>query len=405
MTRSGSGSKTAMPIHFSIYYHAPENQEYLRQIIDASGTGQLVETTDLAHLPTHAANGTQVVFLEYQENDPELDHWIEKTAANPKSPAIFLYVKEVSTHSLWKALRLGVKECFTYPIQEEEFQQAVRRLLARTEAGKDTAKLTRTISFLGCKGGVGTTFLVANMMSLVAQAHRGKVLAVDLDLGFGQLNYFFDIHPEHTLTEVVENLERLDKNYLRTILYPIRDNCFLLPAPGRLEEAEAINAGHLEKIIHYLRENLGFRWILIDCGHHFDEIALKTLELSETLILVTAQSIPALSNAKKMLTILNLLELKGLEVEVLVNFWDRQNDLTLSDVESFLGKAVAGTITYDRKQASASLNEGKPLVEVSPRHPISGDLRLLAETLARQDTPEETNGSGWKWFQGLWRKR
>ena len=56
-----------------------------------------------------------------------------------------------------------------------------------------------------------------------------------------------------------------------------------LPAPARLEEAETINAGHLEKIIRYIKENLGFRWILIDCCHQFDEITLKALELSDIL--------------------------------------------------------------------------------------------------------------------------
>ena len=149
-----------------------------------------------------------------------------------------------------------------------------------------------------------------------------------------------------------------------------------LPAPARLEEAETINAGHLEKIIGYLKENLGFRWILIDCCHQLDEITLKALELSESLMLVTAQSIPALSNAKKMLDILDLLELKELEVEVWVNYWDRQHELTVADVENFLGKKIAGTITCDYKQASFSINEGKLLVETSPRHPICRRLEI-----------------------------
>jgi pilus assembly protein CpaE len=394
-----------MSTQFSIYYNSLENKEYLRQIIEASGVGRLVTSNDLAHLPAQAANGTDVVLLEYQENNPELDRWIEKTAANPKSPPIFLYFQEISTNNVWKALRLGAKECFTFPIQEEDFQQAVKRIMARTEVRKGPGKPTQIISFLGCKGGVGTSFLVANTASLLAQERGGKVLVVDLDLGFGQLNYFFDVHPEHTLTEVVENLERLDKNYLQSILYPISDNCYLLPAPARLEEAEVINAGHLEKIIHYLEETMGFRWILIDCCHQFNEIGLKALELSETLMLVTAQSIPALSNAKKMLDILNLLELKGLEVEVWVNYWDRQHQLTLPEVESFLGKAIAGTITCDYQQAGFSINEGKLLVEASPRHAICGDLKLLSGKISHPDTPEQTNGSGWKWFQRLWNKK
>ena len=116
-----------MSTQFGIYYDSLEHKEYLRQIIEASDTGTLVESNDLAHLPNEAAPGIDVVFLEYQENNPELDHWIERIAVNPRSPAVFLYFREISTNNLWKALRLGAKECFSFPIQEEDFQQAVKR--------------------------------------------------------------------------------------------------------------------------------------------------------------------------------------------------------------------------------------------------------------------------------------
>ena len=221
-----------MSTQFSIFYNSPENKEYLRQIIEASGNGKLVEINDLAHLPAQEVNGSDVVVLEYQENNPELDQWIEKIAANPRSPAIFLYFKEISTNNLWKAIRLGAKECFTYPIQAEDFQQAIKRIVARTEVKKGLAKPSQIISFLGCKGGIGTSFLVANLASLLAQKRRGKVLVVDLDLGFGQINYFFDVHPEHTLVEVIENIERLDVNYLQNIFCHIGDNLYLLPGAG-----------------------------------------------------------------------------------------------------------------------------------------------------------------------------
>ena len=221
-----------MSTQFSIYYDSLENKEYLRKIIEASGTGKLVESNDLAHLPPQGVNGVDVVFLEYQENNPELDHWIERIAVNPRNPAIFLYFKEISTKNLWKAIRLGAKECFTYPIQAEDFHQALKRIMARTEVRKGPASPTQIISFLGCKGGIGTSFLVANLASLLAQERRGKVLVVDLDLGFGQLNYFFDVHPEHTLIELIENLERLDVNYLQNIFCPISDNCYLFAGAG-----------------------------------------------------------------------------------------------------------------------------------------------------------------------------
>jgi pilus assembly protein CpaE len=394
-----------MSTQFGIYYNSPENKEYLRKIIEASDTGKLVESNDLAHLPSEPTPGIDVVFLEYQENNPELDHWIERIAVDPRSPAIFLYFREISTNNLWKALRLGAKECFSFPIQEEDFQQAVKRLAARLEVSKVQVKPTRITSFLGCKGGIGTSFLVANLASLIAKERRGKVLVIDLDLGFGQLNYFFDIHPEHTLAELIDNLDRLDNNYLQNIFYPVSDTCYLLPAPARLEEAEAINASHLEKIIAYIKHNLGFRWILIDCCHQLDEITMKALEFSESLMLVAGQSIPALSNAKKMLETLNLLELKELAVEVLVNCWDSKHDLGLQEVENFLGKKIVGTIACDYKQASFSVNEGKLLVETSPRHPISLDLQSVAGKVRHEETLENNNGSRWSWLGRLWGKK
>jgi len=38
-----------MSTQFSIYYNSLEHKEYLRQIIEASDTGSLVESHDLAH--------------------------------------------------------------------------------------------------------------------------------------------------------------------------------------------------------------------------------------------------------------------------------------------------------------------------------------------------------------------
>ena len=71
-----------------------------------------------------------VVLLEYQEQNPELNQWIKKTLADPQSPEIFLFGEEMSANRLWQLLRLGVREIFTFPIGEEEFKEAVRRILA-----------------------------------------------------------------------------------------------------------------------------------------------------------------------------------------------------------------------------------------------------------------------------------
>ena len=71
-----------MALHFSIYYHSPENGDRLRQAVASSGVGQLLETEDLAQLPGAGRNGTDVVLLEYQENNPS---WIDGSKPPPRT--------------------------------------------------------------------------------------------------------------------------------------------------------------------------------------------------------------------------------------------------------------------------------------------------------------------------------
>ena len=72
-----------------------------------------------------------MVIVEYQENNSELDRWIQESTANPHGPAIYLYLHEFSLLKLWKAVQLGVKECLSFPVKEEQLQAAVNRLKNR----------------------------------------------------------------------------------------------------------------------------------------------------------------------------------------------------------------------------------------------------------------------------------
>ena len=391
-----------MAIRFSLYYHSKENGEYLQKIINSSRHGMLVDTQSLANLPAHVNSGTDVVFLEYKDEDAKLDRWIEKTASDPKSPSIFLFLHEITTNSLWKALRLGVKECFAFPIRVEEFQEAIDRL-PRPDANLEFAESTRVISFLGSKGGVGNTFLTANVAHLMAQEQKGQVLVMDLDLRYGQLVYFFDVQPKYTVIDVIENFERIDSAYLQSLFHPYDKFLNILPAPVRLEEAEAVTAEHLEKIVRYLKNIRLFRWILLDCCHQMDEVTLKALELSDDIMLVTSPSIPALSNAKKLLELLNLLDLGGVKSEIILNSWQKRGDLGESEVVGFLGREITSKITFDSMQVGRAINEGRPLGEMAPRHPVSQELKAVATRLLGHDS-SQGNGSGLGWIKRLVRK-
>ncbi len=391
-----------MALHFKIFYHSQEHGDHLRQVIDASGSGRLVEVDDLSHLPMASRTGTDVFLLEYQEDNPQLDQWIEATASDPDNPAVFLVFSEISTVHLWKALHLGVKECFTLPVQPQEFQEAVNRLLVRTtlKTPQSCAPETKMITFIGCKGGLGATFLASNLAYLLSREHQGQGLLVDLDLQYAQMAYFFDIQTRHSLSEAVTHLDELDHSFLQNLLYPYNKLLSLLPAPARLEEAETVTPDNLGKVLSYLKNMPTFGWILLDAGHRMDEITLKALEHSDRLVLVTAPSIPALANTRKWLELLQMLDLK-LPLEIWLNAWDQTADLTLAEVANYLGMGVRGTIPSDPEAVNRSINQGQPLAETAPRHPVCQAIRSLGAGIVGLEIAEEDSASGWGWLKRL----
>jgi pilus assembly protein CpaE len=389
-----------MAIKFSLYYQTPETCEYLKNIIHSSQQPVVVEDQGLDQLPERVNSGTNVIFLEYLSDQPDLDQWIKKIAADHRNPPIFLYLHEISTEQLWKALRFGVKECFTHPIRPEEFQEALDRLpIGVPEV--DTPATTKIITFLGGKGGVGTTFLTANLAYLLAQQENNHILAVDLDLRYGQMVYFFDAKPQYTLTEVIENVEHLDSSYLKSLFFHWDKKLQLLPAPARLEEAEAVNSENLERVLNFVKSLSIYSHVLVDAGHHLDEISIKALELADQVILVADQSVPALSNTRKLLEIFELLGLRDLELEVWLNSWDKHGDLSLEDVAKFLGRDVKGTVSFLASEVKTSINEGIPLAKSSPSLSICQELGDLAGHFSAGPDMHQKRQSRWNNWLGF----
>ncbi len=397
------GWKKEMAKKFSLYCQTPESCEYLTGIINSSPGSVLAETRTLENLPERVNSGAHAILLEYQEGQPQLDQWIKKISADPQNPPIFLYFQEISTEQLWKALRLGVKECFSRPIRSEEFKEAVDRLaVLPLEAGR--AENTRIISVFGCKGGVGTTFLAVNLAFLLAQETSGQVMLLDLDLKYGQMVHFLDAKPKYSLVDVIENADQLERSYLLSLLSPCGENLFLLPAPVRFEDVEAVSPENLDKVMRWIKGLGVFKYMVVDAGHEIEEVNLKALDLSDKVIVLVAPSIPALSNAKKLLELLHLVGLDGQALEVWLNAWQKHGELTLADVSGFLGRKVEVTLPADPDAVGRSINEGQPLVSLAPRHPFCRELKILAEGWW-SSAQAEKNSPRRGWWKFLGRKK
>lgn len=104
------------------------------------------------------------------------------------------------------SLRAGANDFLVQPMKRMEFRDAVARLeRAPRRVAAATSRLGKIYTFLGTKGGVGTTTLAVNFAGVLAQRKQQTVL-IDLDWTANDVAMHLGAAPQYTMQEVGENL-------------------------------------------------------------------------------------------------------------------------------------------------------------------------------------------------------
>ena len=62
---------------------------------------------------------------------------------------------------------------------------------------------------------------------------------------------------------------------------------------------------------------------------------------------------------------------------------------------------MRGTIPFDPEAVNRSINQGQPLAETAPRHPVCQAIRSLGAGIVGLEIAEEVSSSGWGWLKRL----
>src|SRR5207245_2981123 len=97
------------------------------------------------------------------------------------------------------------------------------------------SKLGKVCTFLGARGGVGTTTLAVNFAGVLAQRKQNSVL-LDLDWTANDVAMQLGASPQYTLQEVGENLSRMDQALFEGFVTRDPLGFFMVGPPDALEQ-------------------------------------------------------------------------------------------------------------------------------------------------------------------------
>lgn len=343
------------------------------------------------------ARQCDLLIYEMGESPQKDMAFIKSIIESGGSNEVFLISESKDPDVLMQALRLGVKEFFVQPLNSEEVKQALERFRKRRNptAVNLKKKNGKIISIFGSKGGVGTTTTAVNLaVSLLQNDDKNAVALLDMNTLFGEIPLFLEMSPKFHWGEITKNIERLDHTFLSNILTHHNSGVQVLPSPAYLN-------GHIQPTPDIMSRLLGvmqqmFDYVIVDTGQSTNDTALKVLQISDTLLLVTILSLPCLANTNKLMkSFTNLGYVQPERIKVVLNRFMKKGDISLKDAENGIGTKLFWTIPNDFKTTMAAINNGKPLYQVAPKAAISKSFREMATLLS---TPEKEKQKKWSFF-------
>jgi pilus assembly protein CpaE len=286
---------------------------------------------------------------------------------------------EKSSEWILALMRAGAVEYLLRPIAQEELKQSLQkvgRFLLPT--AKEDAPSGSIIAVYNPIGGMGTTTVAVNLAAALSE-EGAKVALVDLNLEAGDVNTFLNVNPTYTLSSVTSNIERLDANFLMSVMTRHPSGPFVLTEPLEVDEAVSITPDQVHRILQFLRRT--FTYVVVDCVGQLAGCNMAIFSSSDLILFTTTLSLPALKNTKRYLS---AMERKGFgrnRVKLVINRYLPKSDIQIRDAEKVLAMPVYQAIPNEYSDVVASINKGMPVVKLLPRSPISKAILALAERL------------------------
>jgi pilus assembly protein CpaE len=304
-------------------------------------------------------------------------------------PGVYVIVSEYQGTSefLIRGLRAGAADYLQQPLKRPEFRDAMTRLEQHVSRAHQQGKpLGKLYTFLGVKGGLGTTTAAINFAAVCAKQQKNTIV-VDLDLDSGDVASFLGLHPQYSIYDVVENLDRLDQAMLEGIATRDALGFSVLTPPDDLEKARMVRGDHLKEIATFLVEK--YDAVIVDGSRGLDETLLGCLELSESVFLVLTQEFLAVRNAQQYLGALGKLGFNPEQLKIVVNRYGKgQNSaVSMEQIQQTLGAKVFYAIPNRYTESLQAVHQSRPAV-IYP-----GDLQQAYLGMSRKILANGTAGA------------
>jgi len=233
--------------------------------------------------------------------------------------------------------------------------------------------MTRVITCISGKGGVGKTTLTSNLATALSQLGN-DVIAVDANLTTPNLGLHLGMHlAPNTLHDFLKGESKLSN-----VTYPHMLGFKIIPGSISVEDIKGVDVGKLPEVTLTLLGKSDF--VLYDSAAGLGREALSAISAADEILIITNPDLPSITDALKTANIAESLHKKILGV-VVNKVRKKGYDLTREEISELVGYPVLVEIPDD-KNVPKAIAAKEPIVSLEPDSPASIEIKRLAHFLS-----------------------
>ena len=359
----------------------------LEELVRASGRVATVTwLADLSTLVDPKAPQPDVLLVDLRRGSAVPPQLATLKRQHPATNVILL-ASTLDPALMLEGMRAGVNECLAEPLRQADIDAALTRLLGQHRTGVTGP----VFAFVGAKGGVGTTTTAVNVATTLTKLSPGGALLIDLHLAYGDAAVFLGADARFSVLDALENLHRLDAQFLKSLVCRTVSGLDLLASADR-PTTRVLDVRRLPSVIQLAASQYAFT--VLDVPRS-DLAVLDSLDHVANIVVVANQELATVPNAGRMAATLRARYPKT-NVTTVINRTDGRSEINHQDVEKVVGSTIAHQVPSDYRRALLAMHKGRPLA-LDNHNQLSASFTALARDLAGVETKKsERATSGFK---------
>ncbi|MEM5328146.1 AAA family ATPase [Paraburkholderia sp. JHI2823] len=296
-----------------------------------------------------------------------------------------LLIPEASPDELIAAMRAGFRDVVTGPLDGRTIGEALQRAIGQRAQG--SARASRIVSFMSCKGGVGTSFIAANVAHIVSQTQNCRVLLIDLNQLYADAAFLVTAEtPPSTLPQLCAEVDRMDVALFEASVMHAAANFDILAGAGDPIKASEMRQDRLEWVLGVAAPR--YDCVILDLGQTINPLSMVALDRSDEIHIVLQASMPHLQAGRRLQEILQSLGYGPERLRLILNRQTRHGERVREAAGTVLGMKPFLVIPDDARTVAEAVNQGVPIATAAPSGAVTRSLRTLASSVAPRNTAD-----------------